>query len=306
MVRRTRRARALAVVVVAIVGAVAISAGPGWGSDPEVPFAVADAPDPVTAGLTARLTFDVPNQKTRSLNFVIFRHTLPTGASLVSVTPSQGSCSESGAKISCLLGKIQAGASATVTIFLSAPSADFQSCGSITWKQTGTTTTFTDTVCTLTAVRPADDPNFQGGCIDAAAVISTGSVANATDPQNTSLRTPSGACATVAEVPATGPTDACGAGQTCKTDVSEIEHPPCAVSNPCTITVTFDSSFGTVTKLYYNGVLVQPCITPGVASPDPCLVSRTLLRPVVGRLMPGPRDTQFVVLSAIDARMRGG
>jgi hypothetical protein len=70
--------------------------------------------------------------------------------------------------------------------------------------------------------------------------------------------------------------------------------------------VTFDSSFGTVTKLYYNGVLVLPCTTPGVASPDPCLVSRTLLQPAVGRLMHGPRDTQFVVLSAIDARMRGG
>ncbi len=295
----------LAAAFATIVGAVAITAGSGWGSEPQVPFAVADSPDPVTAGLTARLVFDIPNQKTKPLNYVTFRHTLPSGASLVSVAPSQGACSQSGATTSCLLGKIQAGASATVTVFLSAPSSDFQSCGTITWKQTGATTTFTDTVCTLTAVRPAADPNFQAGCIGAQAVISTGSVATATDPQTTSLQTPAGACATVAEVPAAGPADACGVGQACKTDISEIEHPPCAVASPCTITVTFDSSFGTVTKLYYNGILVQPCTTPGVASPDPCIVSRTLQRPAAGRLMPA-RDTRFVVLSAIDARMRGG
>jgi hypothetical protein len=103
----------------------------------------------------------------------------------------------------------------------------------------------------------------------------------------------------------TGPSDGCGTGFTCKTDISEIQHPPCPANNPCVITVTFDSSFGTITRLFYNGVLVQPCANPAVASPDPCLLSRKL----VARAARGPlwfNDTQFVVLSAIDARMRGG
>lgn len=306
MARRGWRVRSAGVLVV-LAGAVAVMAGPGWGSDPQVLFTADGALATVTAGRTTEVTFDVSNQKPQSLNYVTFRHVLPAGASLVSVTPSQGSCSQAGATISCLLGKIQAGAGARVTLSLLAPPADFQSCGTITWKQTGTTTQFTDTVCAQTAVRAANDPNFQGGCIGAAAMIATGSTATGADRQTTALQTPAGACVTVAEVPAASPTDACGAGQTCKTDVSEIEHPPCSVSNPCTITVTFDSSFGKVTKLYYNGLLVQPCTTPGAASPDPCLVSRTLLRPAVAtRMLPGQRDTQFVILSAIDARLRGG
>ena len=71
---------------------------------------------------------------------------------------------------------------------------------------------------------------------------------------------------------------------------------------PCQITVTFDKTFGTVSRLFYNGVLVKPCTKPGVASPDPCLVSRTLI-PSRGLLT---FDTKFTILSAIDARLRGG
>ena len=81
------------------------------------------------------------------------------------------------------------------------------------------------------------------------------------------MKTKNAACIKVEEVAATGPSDACGTGFTCKTEVSEIEHPPCAVSNPCIVTITFDSSFGVITNLFYNGVLVQNCTTPGVASP---------------------------------------
>jgi hypothetical protein len=305
MTSRRWRGRAL-LVFATIAGAVAITAGPGLGSDPQVLFGADGAPTSVTAGRTAHLTFDVANQTRASLNRLTFRHTLPPGASLVSVTPSQGDCSQQDGTISCALGKLPRGASATVSVFLTAPQAGFEGCGTITWKQTGSSAWLTDTVCTSMAVRPADDPNFQGGCIDPETEISTGSGTTASDPQTTSLRTPDGACVTVGEVPATSPTDACGAGATCKTDVSEVEHPPCEPSSPCTITVTFDSSFGKITKLYYNGVLVQPCTTPGVASPDPCLVSRTLLPRSLARALPDRRDTQFVILSAIDAKLRGG
>lgn len=302
---RSWRIRAL-VVVAAIAGAVAITAGPGLGSDPQVVFAAAGAPTSVTAGRTAHLTFDVVNRELDSLHWVTFHHSLPAGASLVSVTPSQGSCSQEESAVRCLLGKLPPGASATVSVFLTAPGAGFEGCGTIGWKQTATTTRLTDTACTAMPVRAADDPNFQGGCIGAGTEITTGSGTTSSDPQTTSLRTPDGACVTVGEVPAASPTDACGAGETCKTEISEVEHPPCEPTSPCTVTVTFDGSFGKIRKLYYNGVLVEPCTTPGVASPDPCLVSRAFLRPTGRGLARGPRDTQFVILSAIDARLRGG
>jgi len=299
------RIRAL-VVFATIAGALAITAGPSLGSDPQVVFAAEGAPASVTAGRTAHLTFDVVNQTSDSLHWVTFQHTLPAGASLVSVTPSQGSCSQEEGEIRCLLGKVQRGTSATVSVFLTAPATGFDGCGTISWKQNGTRTRFTDTACAAMPVRAADDPNFQGGCIDADTEISTGSGTTSSDPQTTTLRTPDGACVTVGEVPAVSPTDACGAGETCKTEVSEVEHPPCEPANPCTITVTFDSSFGKISKLYYNGVLVEPCTTPGMASPDPCLVSRTYLRSAGRELTHRQRDTQFVILSAIDARLRGG
>jgi len=212
--------------------------------------------------------------------------------------------------------------SAKVVIFYTAPTAAFQSCGTLTFKEGGSDSnkSHTDTLATCqgTAVRAANDPNFRGGCIGATQEISTGSTATATDPQNTKVKTKNAACIKVEEVAATGPNDACGTGFTCKTQVSEIEHPPCAVSDPCIVTITFDSSFGVITNLFYNGVLVGNCTTPGVASPDPCILSRT--PPLVTRGLltcrsplsrvpltcPPAQDTTFTLLSAIDARLRGG
>jgi hypothetical protein len=175
-------------------------------------------------------------------------------------TVSGPSCSHAAGKVTCDLGNLKKGQTATVVMFFTAPAASFENCAIFTFKE-----------------------------------------------QNTSLTTPNAACLKVEEVAATSPTDACGAGFTCKTDVSEIEHPPCPVNNPCLVVITFDKSFGTVYKLFYNGVRVLSCTTPGVASPDPCLVSRTLI-PSTGRgLLTGSGyDTRFTILSAVDARLRGG
>jgi hypothetical protein len=223
----------------------------------------------------------------------------PAGATVVSATATVGSCTVSSAGVDCLLGRILPGGAATVTIFMTAPSADFESCGTLTWHKIAGDTTQKEskTVCDATAVRPADDPDFRGGCIGTNGILSTGTTASAADPQNTAISSPAGDCITVGEVPATSPTEACGAKATCKTQISEIEHPPCAPANPCTITLTFDSTFGKIKVIYYNGVNVKWCTTPGVASPDPCIMKRRTL---------SDGDNQFTLLSAIDARMRGG
>jgi uncharacterized repeat protein (TIGR01451 family) len=268
-------------------------------------FTATDTPDPVTAGMAVSYSFRATNTGTATLVTAVVSDRLPTGSSFVSASTTRGLCRHSFGTVTCDLGQLVRGASATITILFRAPAATFQNCARFTFA-----THISDdpegpqalNACQTTQVRAANDPNFRSGCIGATQSIATGTNATATDRQNTALMTPTAACITVQEVPAKSSTDACGAGFTCKTDVSEIEHPPCRATAPCQITVTFDKSFGTITRLFYNGVLVQPCTTPGVASPDPCLVSRTLI-PSRGLLT---FDTKFTILSAIDARLRGG
>jgi hypothetical protein len=284
---------------VALVSTLGLTAGAGLAADPDVSFTVTQAPEPVTAGLQARYVFDITNPTASATFYNLFTDTIPAGATLVSVTPSQSTCSVSGSTIRCQLGKINPGGSASVTIFLTAPQADFTNCGTLEIRRIAGDSTVGErrTVCDSTVVRAADDPNFRGGCIGSGGTISTGTTASVADPQNTALTSPGGDCITVGEVPASSPTEACGPGAICKTEISEIEHPPCAVSNPCTIRLTFDSSYGKIQAIYYNGVRVRWCTTPGVASPDPCIQKKHIL---------ADGDNQFVVLSAIDARMRGG
>jgi uncharacterized repeat protein (TIGR01451 family) len=298
-------------VALLVAAGVAVLATAGSAKDPNATFTATDSPDPVTAGLTVSHTFVARNNGPSTLTHGTFIDQLPFGSTFVSAVTTLGSCSQAAGKVTCALGQMKKGAVATITVFFNAPSTAFQNCAIFTFKERGNDQnkahTDTLTACQGTAVRSATDPNFKGGCINAAQTISTGNNATATDQQNTSLTTPNAACLKVEEVAATSPTDACGAGFTCKTDVSEIEHPPCPVNNPCLVVITFDKSFGTVYKLFYNGVRVLSCTTPGVASPDPCLVSRTLI-PSTGRgLLTGSGyDTRFTILSAVDARLRGG
>jgi hypothetical protein len=289
------------VVTVAVAAAAAgLTAGAGLAADPEPTFTVAQAPEPVTAGLQARYDFAIVNGTAGSMFNSQLVDTLPAGATVASVTPSQGTCTVTGATIRCQLGVVRPGASASVRIFLTAPASNFENCGTLNWHVIvgSSTEQRTRTVCDATEVRAANDPNFRGGCVGGNGTISTGTTATPADPQNTALTTPGGECITVAEVNATSPQDACGAGATCKTQISEIEHPPCTASAPCTVILTFDfATYGKIATVYFEGVRVKWCTTPGVASPDPCILKKHLL---------ADGDNQFTLLSAIDARYRGG
>ena len=279
--------------------AAGLTAGAGLAADPEVSFGVTQAPEPVTAGLQTRYDFAIANGTAGSTFSNQLVDTIPAGATLVSATASQGSCSYAGGKVTCSLGRIFPGASASVTMFLTAPTASFENCGTLTYHVIvgETTQKRTRTVCDATEVRPANDPNFRGGCIAGGTTLSTGTTPTIADPQSTALTTPGGDCATVGETEATSPSEACGAGATCKTQISEIIHAPCAVESPCTVTLSFDGSYGKISVIYYNGVNVKWCTTPGVASPDPCILKKKLL---------AGGDSQYTLLSAIDAKMRGG
>jgi len=264
--------------------------------------AVAEPPF-VTAGLAAIYTFTLDNAGNATLTNTTFAGQLPAGAVFQSATPSQGSCSASAGTVTCNLGNIAGNAlGVTVEVEFLAPASNFSMCGIASYKEAGSDrdSSHGDTTppaCASWTVGSATDPNLRGGCLDAGNSISNGSDATATDPQNTSVTVGDDACVTIREFAVSNPSQDCGAGFKCSTQVSEVLSPPCPESEPCQVTITFDKAFGKVRRLFWDSQLVPDCTSPGVADPDPCVVERISLK---------GGDTRFVVNYLVDARLRGG
>jgi uncharacterized repeat protein (TIGR01451 family) len=72
--------------------------------------------DTIAVGDSLTFTLTVTNAGPTAAKAVTLTDPLPTAFSLVSVTPSQGSCEVAGGTITCVLGKIQSGDHATLTI----------------------------------------------------------------------------------------------------------------------------------------------------------------------------------------------
>jgi uncharacterized repeat protein (TIGR01451 family) len=75
----------------------------------------ADSPDPVTVGNNLTYTITVTNNGPSAATGVNVSDTLPAGETFVSVKPSQGSCTGT-STITCALGSLANGSSATVTL----------------------------------------------------------------------------------------------------------------------------------------------------------------------------------------------
>ena len=74
------------------------------------------SPSPVVLGENLTYTLLVTNQGSNSATGVTVVDTLPSGSSYVSSTPSQGTCSHAAGIVTCSLGTILSGGSATITI----------------------------------------------------------------------------------------------------------------------------------------------------------------------------------------------
>jgi uncharacterized repeat protein (TIGR01451 family) len=77
-----------------------------------------DNPDPVVKGSNLTYTIQVQNTGTNDASNVVVTDTLPGQVDFVSATPSQGSCDRAGSTVTCTLGQVNAGTTATVTIVI--------------------------------------------------------------------------------------------------------------------------------------------------------------------------------------------
>jgi uncharacterized repeat protein (TIGR01451 family) len=89
---------------------------------------VSDAPDPVDVGGSITYTTEVTNVAAPALGSspatgVDLSVTLPTGATYVSATVSQGSCNAAGGAVMCALGTIASGGKAEATVVVTAKRA---------------------------------------------------------------------------------------------------------------------------------------------------------------------------------------
>ncbi len=87
---------------------------------PEVEVTITDSPDPVNFGSNLTYTINVKNNGEVAATGVILTDTLPAGAVLVSATSTAGVCTGT-TTISCGLGALNPGATATVTIVATPP-----------------------------------------------------------------------------------------------------------------------------------------------------------------------------------------
>jgi len=80
-----------------------------------------DTPDPVNVASNMSYTLSVANAGPDAATGVTVTDTLPAGVTFQSASSTQGSCSQAGGIVTCLLGGIASGAAATINIVVTAP-----------------------------------------------------------------------------------------------------------------------------------------------------------------------------------------
>ena len=105
---------------------------------PDVAISKIDSPDPVVPGGELTYLITVQNVSGTTANDVVITDPLPAGTSFISCVVSQGSCSESSGTVTANIGTLAPGASAVLTLKVSAPQGD--PCGPITNVATVTAT----------------------------------------------------------------------------------------------------------------------------------------------------------------------
>ncbi len=83
---------------------------------PDLAVTKTDAPDPVFVGNQLTYDVNVRNNGAATAGGVTLADQLPAGVAFASATPSQGSCAESGGTVTCQIGTLGSGESASVQV----------------------------------------------------------------------------------------------------------------------------------------------------------------------------------------------
>lgn len=308
-----RRHFTLLIALLAVIAAAAPSAASANGT---ATASLSGSPNPVTAGTTVAYKTTFTNGTSQALPNTTLDAPAPNGFSIVSAS-SSGSCSTSSSDATCTFGTLNPGASVSATVIMNVPSATGDVNSAVTWTSGDGDDDSDDVTLPASTTVTVTAPSTNGVSeyvLPAGGTVSTGSTTSPTNPQSTTAdvpSTPNGVPVTLAEVDATGPQDACGPGATCVGQISviTINAPPFPITDPLHFMLLFDSSeLGHhITKkqalklpLFHDGVLVPACTgAAGVASPDPCVSLRKLVR-----VKPGHFTLEIDVNSSTNGRWR--
>ncbi|HKO26961.1 MAG TPA: hypothetical protein VJU80_05850 [Solirubrobacteraceae bacterium] len=293
-------------LTVAVASAPA-AAGAGAGA-PTVAASISSAPEPVTAGEPVRYLTTLADNGPATITHVELTLPMPSGVTVESAEASSGSCTTALDQAHCTIGTLVPGGAAQVTVIARTSTPGVVSVTAM-WTAVsglGDTHDYPATVSTTIAAPSAD--LVAGFVPPSGDTLSTdpGTGATASNPQVTTATIPAtadGTPAALSEKNASGPGDACAPSATCFGQVSTITiGQTFSPGHPLRFAFVLDKSeIPKHTKLntipmYHDGVPVANCAgSPGVASPDPCVVSRTKL---------ATQDVQIVVLSSTNGRWR--
>ena len=301
---------AVALTLGAVVGPLATASG---AADSVVTSSSVLAPGLVSTSRTAFYSATWTNQSRSTLAHPDVVITLPAGSAVLSAAPPV--CTVSGSPgpivVSCPRDNLASGASLTQQLLVSL-TAGTTITAQMTADEGGNDQNKSHTDTFLAPPQPVTivpaNADAAGGCLrDGDAPLATRPGLAATNPLITTaaLAGTSGlVCVpvTVRERAATSPTEACGAGATCTTDIAITDFVSIASQlprSPLDLTFTVVANNRNMTW-YKNGVAVVDC--PGATSLPPgvsaCITSRS---------KPSPKSVQLDVLwqTGVDPTWRG-
>ena len=267
----------------------ALTSGAGAATAVDLHVTVSDAPDPVSAGGKVGYTSTVTNNGGDATGVVVTEKP-PKGTHFDSATPD-GACTVGRYDVvSCAVGALPSGGSASVTVvFALGPTVTG---GTVlrtkvfAFSHEGDITDANNYVIEKTTVTSQEQDGVDTYVPASGGTVSTGSTVAPDNPTSTSAEipeTPEGVPAGIDERDAAFVSDGCGYRTNCFGQVIDIDVPfKFSQADPMVFTFLFDASVLPAglklskVSMVHDGVLLPRCTGPG-ATPEPSCVSGAVL-----------------------------
>ncbi len=292
------------IILLAALVATALTAPAAAGSEATINATLTAAPDPVTVGHSAALTTTFTNTGPVSVHDVELRLSIPDG-SFLQVAPADANCVlEHGNTVECEFGVVNPGGEIDLTVLITAPGSPGPVTATAHWGAEHADPQFP--TASLNVVPPSPDATSEWALPQGDTVTTDpGTGATTQNPQVTTAEVPATDIGTSTELSEedAAPGQFCAPYGTCFGQVSTITiGQTFSPGDPLRFRFVLDKSeIPKNTKIkkipmYHDGVAVPNCTgSSGVASPDPCVVSRKKLK---------KGDVEIVVLSSTNGRWR--